>query len=117
MRKPQQPHPTTRWMYAYEFGRPPPEDQLDAIRTFLDEEHSAARRAARTWTGKMVCEGQLTHILVVSDTPDQSREVNRQLENQLSRLQAVFSLTAPMVLDDDDDPSPEGRVDSPVPGV
>jgi hypothetical protein len=104
-------------MYAYEFGRPPPEDQLGAIRAFLDEEHSAARRADRTWTGKLVCDGQLTHILVVSDTPDQSREVNRQIERQLSRLQAVFSLTAPMVLDDGEDASLEGRANSPVPGV
>lgn len=117
MTKPQRHHPTTRWMYAYEFGRPPPEDQLDTIRAFLDEEHSAARRAERTWTGKMVCDGRLTHILVVSDSPDQGREVNRQLESQLSRLQAVFSLTAPMVLDDGEDASPEGRADGPVPGV
>jgi hypothetical protein len=103
-------------VYAYEFGRPPAGDQLGAIHAFLEKEHSAARSATRTWTGKLVCEQQLTHILVVTDSPDQNREVNHRLESRLKLLKAAFSLTVPMALADDEVPSPEGGVAAPEPG-
>jgi hypothetical protein len=90
-------------VYAYEFARAPADDQLDAIRVVLDTEHSAARHDARTWTARLVSEQRLTHILVVSDSPDQTRAVNHRLENRLRLLNAAFSLTVPMPLDDDDD--------------
>jgi hypothetical protein len=90
-------------VYAYEFARAPADDQLDTIRTVLDTEHSAARHDARTWTARLVSEQQLTHILVVTDSPDQTREVNHRLENRLRLLNAAFSLTVPMPLDDDDE--------------
>jgi hypothetical protein len=44
----------------------------------------------------------------VSDSPDQSGEVNRRLESRLKLLQAAFSLTVPMALPDDEAPSPDG---------
>lgn len=94
---------TPLWVYAYEFARAPADDQLDTIRTVLDTEHSAARHDARTWTARLVSEQQLTHILVVTDSPDQTREVNHRLENRLRLLNAAFSLTVPMPLDDDDE--------------
>lgn len=106
--------PGTLWVYAYEFARPPAADQLSAIRTILEREHSGARDSARTWTGKLVYEQRLTHILVVSDSPDQSREVNRRLESRLKLLRAAFSVTMPMALADDDASSPEGG--APAPG-
>ncbi len=96
--------PKPLWAYAYEIVPPQAEDQLNAIRTLLEEEHAAARRAARTWTGKLVCGQQVTHILVVSDSPDQRREVNRRLEGRLQQLKAQFSLTVPMALADDEAP-------------
>jgi len=82
------------------------EDRLDAIRTLLEHEHSEAMGEARTWTGKLVCEKRVTHILVVSDSPDQRREVNRLLEGRLTQLKAGFSLTLPMALADEEAPSP-----------
>jgi hypothetical protein len=100
--------PATLWVYAYEFARPPAENQLKAIRALLQREHTVAQRTTRKWTGKLVCEQRLTHILVVSDSPDQDREVNRRLESRLKLLQAVFSLTVPMALPDDGAPSPDG---------
>jgi len=73
---------------------------LDDIRTILEKEHAAAGRAARTWTGRVVRAQQVTHILVVSDSPDQDRGVNRRLEGLLNQANASFSLTAPMAVAD-----------------
>ena len=92
--------PKTIWAYAYEIVPPQPEDRLRAIKALLDDEHSAARRAARTWAGSVVLEQQMTHILVVSDSPEQNHEVNARLEAELKELKAGFSLTAPMAVDD-----------------
>jgi hypothetical protein len=107
--------PTTLWAYAYEIVLPHAEDQLNAIRTLLETEHSEAQRAARTWTGKLVCEQPVTHILVVSDSPDQRREVNRRLERRLKQLKVEFSLTVPMALADDEAPSSGGGSGRPSP--
>ncbi len=104
MQKARRSLPKALWAYAYEIVPPLGEDQLNAIRTLLEKEHSEAQRAASTWTGKLVCEQQVTHILVVSDSPDQDREVNRRLEGRLRQLKAQFSLTVPMALPDDEAP-------------
>jgi len=94
----------TLWAYVYEIVLPQGEDQLNAIRTLLEKEHLKAQRAARTWTGKLVCEPRVTQILVVSDSPDQRRDVNRRIEGRLKHLKAEFSLTVPMALADDEAP-------------
>ncbi len=86
----------TLWTYDYAIVPPQAEAQLDRLRGFLEEAHTAAQRAARTWTGRVVREQQVTHILVVSDSPDQGRGVNRRLESLLKQVNAPFSLTAPM---------------------
>jgi len=94
--------PKTLWAYAYEIVPPQAEDHLQAIRLLLEREHTAAQRAARLWTGKLVCEPDVTHILVVSDSPDLDREVNRRLERRLKELKAQVSLTVPMALADEE---------------
>jgi hypothetical protein len=91
----------TLWAYAYEIVPPQAEDQLNAIRTLLEKEHVDAGQGARTWTGKLISEQRVTHLLVVSDSPDQSREVNRRLEGRLTQLRAGFSVTVPMPLADE----------------
>jgi len=103
------------WVYAYQFARAPAHDQLDAIRAVLDTEHTAARHDARTWTARLVSEEQLTHILIVSDSPDQILDVNHRLENRLRLLNATFSLTIPMPLDDGESSSPERGAADPEP--
>ena len=103
------------WVYAYQFARAPAHDQLGAIRDVLDTEHSAARQDARTWTARLVSEARLTHILIVSDSPDQTRDVNHRLENRLRLLNTSFSLTVPMPLDDDDESAPARGVTDPEP--
>jgi hypothetical protein len=108
--------PETLWVYAYEFARPPEESQLAGIRALLEGEHMTARRTGRKWTGKLVCERQVTHILVVSDSPDQGREANRRIESRLKLMQMAVSLTVPMAVSDDEAPSPEGGPAAPEPG-
>ena len=104
MQKTRRSLPKTLWAYAYEIVPSPGEEQLNAIRTLLEQEHSDAQQTTRTWTGKLVCEPLVTHILVVSDSPDQEREINRRLEAQLKQRKALFSLTVPMALTDDEAP-------------
>lgn len=41
----------------------------------------------------------------MSDPPDQARDVNHRLENRLRLLSAPFSLTVPMLLNDDESSS------------
>ncbi len=98
--------PKPIWAYAYELVPPQAEDRLGPIKPVLDHEQAEARRGARTWVGSVVLERQVTHILVVSDSPEQNREVNRRLEAKLKELKAGFSITAPMLLADDAAVSP-----------
>lgn len=94
--------PKTIWAYAYQILPPQTERRLRGIKALLEHEHGDAQRVARLWTGQVVREPLMTHILVVSDGPAQDREVNRKLEAELARLSAGFALTAPMrVLDAD----------------
>jgi hypothetical protein len=67
--------------------------RLAVIARLLEEENSTARVETRTWQGRFVTEEQVTHILVVSDSPDQEREINRRLEEEFGKLKAGFSLT------------------------
>lgn len=90
--------PKTVWAYAYEIVPAQDENLPVTIRTLLARENSAARRAARTWAGRVVVERNITHILVVSDSPEQDREVNIRLEAELTELKAAFSVTIPMEL-------------------
>lgn len=96
----------TLWAYDYAIVPPQAEAQLDRLRTILEEAHTAARRVARTWSGRVVRGQQVTHILVVSDSPDQDRGVNRQLEGLLNLANASFSLTAPMAVPAEAPPPP-----------
>jgi hypothetical protein len=107
-RKKSIPPPKPMWAYAYELVPPQAEERLRSIKPVLDKEHSEARRGARTWVSNVVLERQVTHILVVSDSPAQNREVNRQLEATLRELKAGFSVTAPMLVADEVTPMEGG---------
>ena len=86
------------WAYGYEITPPLARERLRMIENLVEEEHANAKSGARTWQGRLVVEEQVTHILVVSDSPDQDLEVNRRLETELRRLEALFSVTAPVAL-------------------
>lgn len=108
MRNEGSPSAKTIWAYAYQIDPPQPEDRLLKIKALLDHEHSNAKHKAETWKGKFVEEKQITHILVVCDSPDQGRDVNRLLEAELKELDAAFSITAPMAVTGDALPSLTG---------
>jgi hypothetical protein len=86
------------WAYAYELSPPQTAERLRTIQSLLDDADSAARRDAYKWVGRVVSEERVTHILVVSDSPDQTQDGNRRLESALRELGAGFSISAPMAL-------------------
>ena len=89
------------WAYVYEMVPPQTENALSKVRTFLDQENVAAQRGGGTWVGRLVLEQGITRILIVSDSPQQNREVNQRLEAALKQLEVGFSITVPMALPDD----------------
>lgn len=86
------------WVYAYKLSPPQAVTRLQTIQPILAEALSDAKNEARTWAGTVVLEERVTHILVVSDSPEQNHTGNRRLESELQQLGAEFSVTAPMAL-------------------
>ena len=95
------PPPKTIWAYAYQILPPQGAKRLHGIKTLLDQAHTEAQGGARKWTGRLVVEEQITHILIVSDSPEQNHEVNRRLEAKLQELNAGFSITVPVAVVDE----------------
>jgi hypothetical protein len=95
------PPPKTIWAYAYQILPPQGAKRLHGIKTLLDQAHTEAQGGARKWTGRLVVEEQITHILIVSDSPEQNHEVNRRLEAKLQELNAGFSITVPIAVEDE----------------
>jgi hypothetical protein len=46
----------------------------------------------------VVPEERITHILVVSDSPEQNEGSNEKLESELDELKTKFSVSAPLPL-------------------
>jgi hypothetical protein len=90
--------PQSVWVYAYKLSPPQAVSRLQTIQPLLAEALSDAKNEARTWAGTVVLEERVTHILVVSDSPEQNHAGNRRLETELQQLGAEFSVTAPMAL-------------------
>lgn len=111
----QERKPGPLWAYAYEFMRPQPEDRMGAVQGLLDREEAEARKDARSWGSRFVTEEQVTHILIVSDSPRQDQEANRRLEADLGELEVGFFITSATAIGDEDDepmPSPAGAAGS-----
>ncbi len=92
------PPPPTLWAYVYAIGLRPGQDGLRTIKRLLDDEESGAQHGARAWGVRLVVAQQATRILVVTDTPDQNREVNRRLGATLDKLGAGFSMSTPFAV-------------------
>lgn len=92
--KTRSPPPKDLWTYAYQITPPQSAGRLLSIQQVLDQEHAEASRAERIWGAHIVLEQDSTHILVVSDSREQSGVVNRVLEAELIGLEAVFSMSA-----------------------
>jgi hypothetical protein len=92
----------TLWAYGYEIIPPQGDDLMKEIGTLLSEEYENAKRTKRVWAGRMVREQRVTHIMVVTDSPDQTGGVNHRIESRLERLKAGYSLSAPLAVADED---------------
>lgn len=95
--------PKKMWAYGYLITPPQSEERLGEIQSLLDSAHTHAKDRAHTWEGRFVHEDQVTHILVVADSPDQHRDVNKKLESALNALEAGYSITAPLAVTGDDE--------------
>jgi len=89
------------WAYTYKLDPPQSAERLNGIKELLDRESAAARKRAATWEARLVVDERISHILVLSDSPDLSSEANRRLEIELKALQAAYSLTVPMAVGDE----------------
>ena len=89
------------WGYAYQILPPQSADRLRAIQILLDREHANAHRESRSWVGRIVLEEKVTLILIVSDSPEQNREINEGLAAEVERLQAALLITKPLAVVDD----------------
>ncbi|MCJ7630694.1 MAG: hypothetical protein MUO50_20140 [Longimicrobiales bacterium] len=98
--------PRTLWAYGYEIIPPGGDDLMKEIGSLLSEEHENAKRTKRVWAGRLVREQRVTHIMVVSDSPDQTGEVDHRIKSGLERLKAAYSLSAPMAVAGDDPAQP-----------
>ena len=83
------------WAYAYQLKPPQPEPRFAKIKMLLRRARLAAQRAGRLWTGQVVKDAHITHILVVTDTPDEVRAVDRAIDAELKRLKMGFAITEP----------------------
>jgi hypothetical protein len=88
----------TIWAYAFRIVPPQAKSRLRAVGALLDKEHSAAHDASRTWAGRLIHGARTTHILIVSDSLDRSRTLNRRLEAEFKRLKVGFSVSEPVAL-------------------
>ncbi len=87
------------WAYGYALVPPVARSRMGPMEVLIKSGHATAVLASRTWEGRLINGDEITHILVVSDSPDQNLEVNREMEAELKRLEAPFSITAPITID------------------
>jgi len=84
---------STSWAYAYQLNPPQPEPRFAKIKMLLRRARLAAQREGRLWTGQVVKDAHITHILVVTDAPDERRAVDRAIDAELKRLKMGFAIT------------------------
>lgn len=94
------PPPQNIWAYGYVIEPPLAPARLRSIERLLEEEQSQAKHRDRTWASRFVVDERVTHILVVSDSPDQQKAVNRRLEMELEKLKTGFSITPSVAVED-----------------
>jgi hypothetical protein len=88
----------TRWVYAYQLDPPQPEPKFKKINSLVRQAQAAAKRGGHLWTGRIVVETLVTHLLIVTDDPQQAPGVNRAIEAQLKQHAMGFALTGPAAL-------------------
>jgi len=94
----QGPRASKSWAYAYQLNPPQPEPRFAKVKMLLRRARLAAQRDGRLWTGQIVMESHITHILVVTDVPDGVRAVDRAIDVELKRLKMGFAITGPAMV-------------------
>lgn len=92
------------WAYGYVFTPPIARQRMGPVEALLNDGRAKARLAAHTWEGRLINGDDVTHILVISDRPDQDLEVNELLEAELDRLGAPFAITEAVQVGGDSGP-------------
>jgi hypothetical protein len=92
----QRPRAGKSWAYAYHLDPPQPEPRFAKVKTLLRRARLAAQRDGRLWTGQIVMDAHITHILVVTDAPDRHGAVDRAIDAELRRLKMAFAITRPV---------------------
>lgn len=94
------PNSPTIWAYAYRLSPPLDPTKLRQLKELLAREHSAAQQEQGKWEARFVTDERVAHILVLTDSPDLDRAANKRIEGELKRLQAGYSLTVPLAVED-----------------
>src|SRR5437899_1038454 len=83
------------WAYAYQLNPPQPEPRFAKVKALLRRARQAAQRDGRLWTGQMVMEAHITHILVVTDDPHEVRAIDQAIDAELKHLKMDFAIKGP----------------------
>lgn len=89
---------SAHWVYAYQIEPPQPDAQFNKIKLLLRRAHFTAGRDDRMWASRVVLQTQVSHILIVSDSPSRQRAVNRALEAQLKLQGVTYLVSEPVPL-------------------
>jgi isoleucyl-tRNA synthetase len=103
---PEDSMPPTIWAYSFELVPPVPQEQMRQVRALLDKAHDQAKRNTRRWQARFVLEQAVTHILVVSDDPENDGDITSELEAELTRIRAKYVRSVPLAVRDDEAPPP-----------
>jgi hypothetical protein len=97
---PHQPPPVQGPMWAHSYALAPTlaRESIRSIKVLLDRAHADAARADRRLSGRFVVEQRVSHILVVSDSPELDETLHLELISELTRLGAGFTVTLPMIV-------------------
>jgi hypothetical protein len=87
------------WAYTYKLSPPLSVEKFREVKLVLEKERDAAKARSGTWEARLVADERISHILVLSDSPDLETDANRNLEQALKSLNAYYNLTVPMVVD------------------
>jgi len=87
--------PRVVWAYTYRLTPPQPVERLRKVKAMLAKEHREAAARDGRWEGRMVVDDRVANILVLSDSPDLDRDVNRRLEAELRAIDSGFAVTLP----------------------
>ena len=96
------PGPKLIWAYTYRLASPQAASRLRRIRALLLEEHALSKATQDTWEGRLVVDDRVAHILVLSTSPDLTRDVNQRIEAEFDRLGTGYTVTVPLAIPTDD---------------